>query len=258
MRSDSLAEWILRLCTSRDRAASVIGDLIELRQRKGLPWFWLSLAGAVVRLLWRPVAALVAAFYANNWAFSIFQMTLWGVHSHHHIPDGPWAALLFGILSVTSASLCLILVYAAVRYSTLDAATQIAAAFAAVTTGIIYLWWQPIGLGLVLTVLIAVLVASQSSSVRRKDFTTVFAAVIVANAGFLVTMCLATVWQRHLFAGQWGDKEMRAHPSLLWLTFFLMLITAWLTTVTYSALRSHFMHSESRLDPASLDATSPF
>jgi hypothetical protein len=250
VRSDSLVEWILRRCTSRDRAASVIGDLIELRQQKGLLWFWLSIAGAVIRLLWRPAVALVAAFYTNNWAFSIFQMTLWGVHSHHHIPDGARAALLFGILCVTSASLCLILVYAAVRYSTLDAATQLAAALAAVTTGIIYLWWQPIGLGLLLTVLTAVLVASLSSSVRWKAFTTVVAAITVADAGFLMTIYLATVWQRHLLAGPWGNREMREHPSPGWLTFFLMLTTAWLTTATYSTLRGHFMQRQSRLDSA--------
>jgi len=56
MRSIYVAEWILALVTSRDRAASTAGDLLEGAQARGAVWFWFSVLRTAASLLWRDVA----------------------------------------------------------------------------------------------------------------------------------------------------------------------------------------------------------
>jgi hypothetical protein len=260
MRSASLAEWILRCCTSRSRAASIVGDLVELRPQKGLFWFWISLAGAVMRLLWRPALALVAAFYASNWVFSIFQTTLWGAHSLHHIPvsinipgtnHAVPAEILFRILVGAGESLWLILVYSALRHSTLDPSTQLAAALTAATTALVFLWWQILALVGLLLFLVVVLSVFLLSRIRRNALVTVLASVLVSSSGFMLSLLLATVWQEFLKPRPWGGQDMDQHPSVLWVAFCLMLSAAWVTTATYSALRNHFSSDRLHGDTAS-------
>ncbi len=62
MHSASIAEWIVGRFTSGKRAASIVGDLLELESQNGALWFWLSLARVVLALAWRWPLAFVAAF----------------------------------------------------------------------------------------------------------------------------------------------------------------------------------------------------
>ena len=57
MRSTRVAEWILAQVTSRQRAAAVIGDLLEKVPVRGVLWFWWSVATTAVALVWRDVTA---------------------------------------------------------------------------------------------------------------------------------------------------------------------------------------------------------
>jgi hypothetical protein len=249
MLNDCLAEWILRSCTSRNRAASIVGDLIELRPQKGLFWFWLSVAGAVLRLLWRPAVSLVAAFCASNWVFSIFMTTLWGMRSHHHLPASinipgtihdMHAEILFRILIGTGESLWLILIYSALRHSTSDPPAQLAAALTAVTTALVFLWWQVPALVVLLILVVAVPAVSLFDPIRRRALVTVLTSVLVSSSGFMLSLLLAMDWQEFLKPGPWGSQDVDQHPSVRWIAFLLMLSAAWVTTVTYSALRNYF------------------
>lgn len=56
MHNISLAEWILALVTSRDRAASTAGDLAEEAEGRGAAWFWSGVLRTAASLLWRQVA----------------------------------------------------------------------------------------------------------------------------------------------------------------------------------------------------------
>lgn len=56
MHSDHIAEAILALITTRDRAASTVGDLTERSADRGAVWFWSSVLRAAAGLLWRDVA----------------------------------------------------------------------------------------------------------------------------------------------------------------------------------------------------------
>ncbi|SPF51964.1 membrane hypothetical protein [Candidatus Sulfopaludibacter sp. SbA4] len=86
MRSIHIAEWILALVTSRDRAASTVGDLVEEAATRGVFWFWSGVLRTAASLLWRDVAERPArmaglAFrgLAIELALSLFFLALSGV-----------------------------------------------------------------------------------------------------------------------------------------------------------------------------------
>jgi hypothetical protein len=56
MHNIHIAEWILALVTSRDRAASTVGDLTEQAGARGVAWFWSGVLRTAASLLWRDVA----------------------------------------------------------------------------------------------------------------------------------------------------------------------------------------------------------
>jgi len=53
MRNAQVAEWILSLVTSPDRAASMVGDLMENAAIRGAFWFWIGVLRTALSLLWR-------------------------------------------------------------------------------------------------------------------------------------------------------------------------------------------------------------
>src|SRR5262245_16217603 len=57
MRNARLAQWLLSLVTTPDRAASTVGDLLEDRATSGPIRFWASVLFTVLALLWRDLAA---------------------------------------------------------------------------------------------------------------------------------------------------------------------------------------------------------
>jgi hypothetical protein len=67
MHSSSIAEWIVARFTDKQRAASMVGDLVELEPQKGPPWFWFSLVRVVISLAWRRCLAFIVAPYAGLW-----------------------------------------------------------------------------------------------------------------------------------------------------------------------------------------------
>jgi hypothetical protein len=56
MHSVHIAESILALLTTRDRATSTIGDLTERAATRGVVWFWSGVLRTAASLLWRDVA----------------------------------------------------------------------------------------------------------------------------------------------------------------------------------------------------------
>ncbi len=56
MSRTNTAEWILAMVTSRDRAASTVGDLTEQAVTRGAVRFWSSVLQTAASLLWRDIA----------------------------------------------------------------------------------------------------------------------------------------------------------------------------------------------------------
>ena len=52
MRKAQIAEFILSLFTSPERAASTVGDLIENAAARGVWWFWWDISRTALSLLW--------------------------------------------------------------------------------------------------------------------------------------------------------------------------------------------------------------
>ena len=57
MRNTSLAESILARFTTPERAASIVGDLVESTGRRGTVWFWFSVMRTAFPLLGRRLVA---------------------------------------------------------------------------------------------------------------------------------------------------------------------------------------------------------
>lgn len=53
MLNSSLAEELLSLLTSEERAESIVGDLEEEARRHGRAWFWISLGGVAAALFFK-------------------------------------------------------------------------------------------------------------------------------------------------------------------------------------------------------------
>ncbi len=52
MRSARFAEWVLRLVTTPERAASIAGDLLEESDGRGWHWFWAAVLNTAVSHVW--------------------------------------------------------------------------------------------------------------------------------------------------------------------------------------------------------------
>lgn len=56
MHNVHIAEWILGLVTTRERAASTVGDLTERAATRGVVWFWSGVLRTAASLLWLDLA----------------------------------------------------------------------------------------------------------------------------------------------------------------------------------------------------------
>jgi hypothetical protein len=81
MRKDHIAEWLLVQVTSRERAASTVGDMMETAATRGTVWFWTNVFRATASLMWRGFAAdpanmLSLAFrgWLMSWLFMLVLM----------------------------------------------------------------------------------------------------------------------------------------------------------------------------------------
>jgi hypothetical protein len=66
MHNPRIAEWILKLVTAPDRAATAVGDLMEESEHRGTAWFWRHVVLTAASHVWselreRPVWLLVLA-----------------------------------------------------------------------------------------------------------------------------------------------------------------------------------------------------
>lgn len=64
-------ELVLSLFVTRDRAASILGDLLETADENGMAWFWMSFLRILISLAWRPVLAWAGAYATGITMLSI-------------------------------------------------------------------------------------------------------------------------------------------------------------------------------------------
>jgi len=139
MCRDSIAEWILRQVTSRQRACAIVGDLLEGEHQKGRLWFWLSVGRIAISLFWRRPVAFISALYVGSWTLFAFDMATHGIHTRHRPPDYPWGTV-FEFIGYFTSGLCAIALYAAIRYGIWQRSTQMVLIWAGLGAAVIYLW----------------------------------------------------------------------------------------------------------------------
>ena len=245
MRNASIAEWILCRLTSKERAASMVGDLVEIGMRKGPFWFWMSLAGVALSLTWRRPPAFVAALYAGMWTFGEFINTADSIYVRHQ-PQGFWNHA-FGPLIFVSSTLWAALSYGAIRYGVLDRTMQITLVWAGLFTTVIYFWWQPAVLGLCIAAALLVASAPILKSSFRKESLVVLASVAVGSALRFLAVIPVGLYQN--FLGRrlhilWGSREVQEHPSLLWMGCSMIVLSFLAATSVWSWLHNWLMRSK--------------
>jgi hypothetical protein len=243
MHSASFAEWLLARFMGKSRAASIVGDLLELKLQKGKLWFWLALCRVVFTHAWRRPPAFIAAFYCGMWALDRFQMPIYGIHAQHRPPES-WITM-FSLASSAGIFTIFVLVYGVIRYGPRDRLTRLALLWTVPIMALIYFWWRPIIL--VSCILLSVCVAA-ASTWSRESRRAALALLVVVAMGFgasLLALYLGTQYQHFVYPGPMGDREMREHPSIEWVSLCLLLMTAWMMTTACSRMHDWLARDKS-------------
>jgi hypothetical protein len=218
------AEWILARCTDRSRAASIVGDLLEMTAERGSVAFWFSVARITISFVWLRTLAFVAAFYVGLFSMTEFRERLYGTH-WVHIPPNRWVPPI--ALVWLAILLCIAASYAVIRYGPRDPFAQLAAAFCCLMTLTIISRWKPIVTVMCIALAFSVLVVS----VRSVRWSRALVALVVALAfgfvGSFVALQLQTM-SLDVFAPY-------AVPR--WVEVCYQVLTIW--TVTTSCAWAH-------------------
>ncbi len=239
MRSHAVAEWIVGRFTSRNQAASIIGDLVELKPQKGRLWFWLSFCGFILSLTWRRPIAFVAAVLATfvwAWGYSSLVMPIWRSHAYK-LPDHPWM-FASDVLGTIGTVLLTVLMYSAIRYSFRDGLTRLALVLTPiVAAAVIYCWWQSVVLAVSIVVGILVAAAYIANKQRIRVVLALTIVIVVGSAGSVLSSRLWSLYLHSIHFVRDGKPEVRAHPSTIWVSLCELLLTTLLVTIVCS--RAH-------------------
>jgi len=124
------AERLLALFTTRERAAAIVGDLLELHC--GPAGFWLAVIRTTWALSWRFALGFLLAAAAEFCTF--FYVSPWFARLHGTDPLAELSGLLFTLFAAGT-------VFSLVRFGTSDAITRLGAALA-LLAGLDYCFWR--------------------------------------------------------------------------------------------------------------------
>ena len=236
MRNASVAEWIVSRFTSKERAASIVGDFVELESQKGAMWFWLSIAGVLLSLCWRRVLGLAAVLYMSGWTYAHFQMVLFGIHSRHR-PMEVWVEALL-MLAFVGILLWIMLVYGAISYGMRDRATQMTLLWAVLMTSIIFFWLKPTVLAACLALGLILAWSSMSNLENRRAMLVLTATTVTGVVSGFIAAYAGGRYQNFVYPLPLGPKELAGHPSIVWVHVCLLLIVVANTTTVYSRMHA--------------------
>lgn len=225
----------------------MVGDLVELEPQKGLLWFWLSLVRVVISLAWRRSLAFIVAPYAGLWILGKLTAALQDAYMRH-APPGTWGVPgNLHSLPIVGGFLWMMLLYTAIRYGVRDRVTQFVLGLAGMIAAVIYGWGQPIALAVCIALGICVLAALAIGRGYRKAAMVLFVAGVTGFSSLTLSMFLAIRYQRHIYPGLLGSRELREHPSIGWVSFGLLMMTGWMIT-TACARMHHWLMRDKQLD----------
>jgi len=241
MRSEFAAEWILARFTTRSRAASIVGDLLENRSEKGTLWFWRSFAGIVLAVAWRRPLAFASAFYLGLHSLGALQMPIYGMAAPHRPPQ-EWMPV-FAVLSGLGMLLWMAAPYAAIRFGFRDSFAQVALVFGGLVTIIIFYWWIPAVLAACLVLAFSLITTSIFVARRRRALVALAITTAFGFGGGLLTFYLAGLYQKHLYPGQVAEINSGVLDCA-------PLLATWILTTACSRVHRLLL----RHDPGDLEA----
>lgn len=189
----AFAEWLVSRFMERSRAASIVGDLLEVTAKQGSHAFWFSIAGVLLSLAWRHLAGFAAAL-----------LCLYLFHALAMPPHQPEQGLLVAAMrkphsiqwiSISLASLSVYLMmtapYAVICYGFRDRFAQLTAAFLVPFTVIYFLWSIPAVAVSGIVLAAAILIFSLSSAAGRRGLLALAIVVAIGAAGLRLTVFFA-------------------------------------------------------------------
>lgn len=198
MHSASIAEWMVSRWTGKGNAASIVGDLVEMKQQKGNLWFWLSVAGVVLSLSWRQHAASIAAFIAAYW--TVVALNGWTkppfMPDTHHLSLWQWA---FCMAVVGCLLGWMAVVYTVIRYGISDELTQFALVWTGITTAVCCGWRQPIVSMLCIFLILCTIAACIAWAKWRRAALTLFVSMFAGLACFSLSGFIVSWYHYYLF-----------------------------------------------------------
>jgi hypothetical protein len=233
MRSVTVAEWIVSRFTTAQEAAAIIGDLEELRPRKGVLWFWASLAGFLFFLCWRRFLALLAAFWLSD---HFFQVAVLGTKSQHH-PQESWVLPLLALTAV-GYFLWMTGIYAAIRYGLRDKTTQVIVRWSAIMGTIFVSWDHSIVVSLFIALCGLQAFLSMAKAEGRRQFLVVATTVGSGFISYLLILLVIRFAFSAVSSTTGPSSLVLGHSSISWIKFPLSFMAAWATTSVYSRMRS--------------------
>jgi uncharacterized membrane protein len=80
---------------------------------------------------------------------------------------------------------------------------------------------------------------------RRRAALVLLVVVVAGFGGGLLAMYLGTQYQHFVYPGLMGDRELREHPSVLWMDFCMLLMSAWMITTVCSRMHNWLIGNQS-------------
>jgi hypothetical protein len=253
MHTAPLAEWLLSRAAGKDRAAAIIGDLVEIAQRKGRAWFWLAVIRIVLAHLWRPALGVVLAVYSTRWlnylGFLMVKSILTSCRSQSPYtpcmpPHAPWAAIgvVIDSLSFSAIVLCAAMFYFAVRFGLRDRLFQITLGgtvlCAALFTVLNYEWRNPTIVVICAAIGAALFIWFLTNRTNRRlvPILLVMLAIVAATQYVLILAVFKSFQYRVYPFFYLGSDDLRRHPAL-WLLEGQWWAVIWLMTSVSASLR---------------------
>jgi hypothetical protein len=192
------SESLLALITGPERAAAIVGDLVELSASRGRLWFWTAYTRTLVALTWRIVLALFVAEAGREFMFNLANL-------YFHVTPAAWRTtqaphLLNSMgppLACIMSTLWFVVPFAAVRYGLRDRFVRLTFAVAAGTT--VAFLFIPYASLLLATATLTLAAAAFLSNTWRKPLEVL---AWTAGAGFLTIAAADALRLRYHPMGQ--------------------------------------------------------
>lgn len=187
MDKATFMEKLIGMFAGRERAASMIGDLLESSASGGR--FWISSLGLLASVAWKPVVGLILAYLSIGltWVPAIHFLGFEADHfmalkpgSVERVAFEPWLgwALLLG---VSAMQLVLIAVFASVCYGFRDSATKVSVMLAAWSFALCWLLQVPGAIGASICISVLVVGAGLVLKGFRNSTLVVITALLIGN-----------------------------------------------------------------------------